>query len=76
MTLELLQKPFWLNKNPVPYMLGGVEKVTDKTEYGEGHFAITIFDRRVFITEGFEYVRNADTGESFVENGEWVGERE
>lgn len=37
MTLEKKQ----LNVT-APYLLGGVQKITDKTEYGDGRFAITI----------------------------------
>ena len=66
MTLELKQ---WNNE---PYALGGVQEITDKTEYGEGHFAITIFDRRIFFLDCFEYVKCRETGEYFVNRGEWV----
>lgn len=67
MTLELKR---W---NEEPYALGGVTKITDKTEYGEGHFAITIFDRRVFFLNCFEFVRCRETGTVYVNRGEWVG---
>ena len=75
MTLELLRYPdefFESTRNPEPYTLGGVEKITCNTEYGVGHFAITIFDTRVFVTELFQYVKNAETGEYYVKDGVWV----
>jgi hypothetical protein len=53
--------------------LGGVRDITDKTEYGEGHHAITIFDRKVFLTNAFEFVRDVDTNKYFVKDGKWVG---
>lgn len=73
MTLELKQyyDPQFDNSTK-PYTLFGVRKITDQTEYGQGYFAITIFERKVFITECFEYVKNSDTGEYFVKNGKWV----
>ena len=55
-----------------PYALGGVQEITDKTEYGDGYFAITIFDRRVFFLNCFEYVKCRETGEYFVNLAEWV----
>ena len=73
MTLELLMKQDDRFGEKAPYRLGGVKEITEQTEYGEGHFAITIFDRRVFFTEVFEYVKNDDTGEYFVKDGKWVG---
>lgn len=79
MTLELLRYPddfFEVNRNPKPYALGGVEKITCNTEYGVGHFAITIFDTRVFVTKLFQYVKNAETGEYYVKDGVWVAEPE
>ncbi|MGN0585142.1 MAG: hypothetical protein ACI4JD_06785 [Ruminococcus sp.] len=73
MTLELLRyKDDFFTRNPKPYKLGGVEKITCNTEYGIGHFAITIFDTRVFVMELFQYVKNAETGEYYVKNGVWV----
>lgn len=75
MTLELLRYPdefFESTRNPKHYTLGGVEKITCNTEYGVGHFAITIFDTRVFVTELFQYVKNAETGEYYVKDGVWV----
>ena len=75
MTLELLRYPdefFESTRNPKPYTLGGVEKITCNTEYGVGHFAITIFDTRVFVTKLFQYVKNAETGEYYVKYGVWV----
>lgn len=75
MTLELLRYPdefFESTRNPKPYTLGGVEKITCNTEYCVGHFAITIFDTRVFVTELFQYVKNAETGEYYVKDGVWV----
>jgi hypothetical protein len=73
MTLELKQYPGF-GSCKVPYLLGGVREITDKTEYGEGHHAITIFDRRVFLTDGYEYIRDVDTNKYFVKDGKWVGE--
>lgn len=78
-TLELLRYPddfFEVNRNPKPYTLGGVKKITYDTEYGAGHFAITIYDTRVFATEFFQYVKNAETGEYYVKDGAWVAELE
>lgn len=54
------------------YLLGGVVEITPDTEYGDGRFAIEIFDRRVFASECFEYVKDPDTKRVFVRNGEWV----
>ena len=76
MTLELLMKQDekWLVKCYNPFLLHGVQDITDQTEYGKGHFAITIFDRRVFLTETYEYVKDADTGKYYVKDGKWVGD--
>lgn len=74
MTLELKQYPNWAIAEPAPYLLGGVKEITCDTEHGEGYHAITIFDRRVFATECFEFVRNRDTGEYYVKNGKWAYE--
>ena len=54
-----------------PYSLGGVQKITDKTEYGDGRFAITIFDRRIFVTSCFDelYGKGLDV-ENWHLNGE------
>jgi hypothetical protein len=77
MTLELkMNKNDFFNNSTEPYQLGGVKEITDKTGYGKGHFAITIFDRRVFITECYEYVKDADSGKYFVKNGKWVADDE
>ena len=79
MTLELLRYEddfFEVNRNPKPYTLGGVEKITCNTEYGIGHFAITIFDTRIFAMELFQYVKNAETGEYYVKNGVWVCQKD
>ena len=65
-TFELKQK------GKDKYSLGGVVKITNETEYGEGHFAVVIFDRRVFYTEAFEFVRCRETGKYFVKDGKWV----
>ena len=65
-TLELKQK------EKDEYSLGGVVKITNDTEYGEGHFAIVIFDRQIFFTDAFEFVRCGETGEYFVKDGVWV----
>ena len=65
-TLELKQ---W---DKAEYSLGGVVMITNDTEYGDGHFAIVIFDRRVFYTDAFEFVRCRETGEYFVKDGMWV----
>lgn len=74
MTLELKQnKNDYFRNSTEPYRLGGVTDITDKTEYGTGYCAITIFDRRIFNAERFEYVKNADTDEYFVKDGKWVG---
>ena len=73
MTLELKQyKSDFFNNSTQPYLLGGVEEITDKTEYAIGHFAITISDRRVFITSCYEYVKDAESGKYYVKNGKWV----
>ena len=65
-TLELKQK------EKDEYSLGGVVKITNDTEYGEGHFAVVIFDRQIFFTDAFEFVRCGETGEYFVKDGVWV----
>ena len=75
MTLELKQyKSDFFNNSTQPYSLGGVKEITDKTEYGIGHFAITISDRRVLITDRYEYVKDAESGKYFVKNGKWVAD--
>ena len=66
MTLELKRY------NEPPYLLGGIREITDATEYGEGHFVITIFDQKVFFTDAFEYVKDPDTNTVYVQDGEWV----
>lgn len=67
MVLELKRntKEKTLSYSTEPYRLGGVVSITNDTEYGDGHFAITIFYTRVFVTELFEYVKD----------GKWVGDR-
>lgn len=73
MILELKRyEDDFFNNSTEPYRLGGVEDVTDKTEYGEGYFAITIFDRRVFFVKDFKYVRCVETGKCYVDSGKWV----
>ena len=74
MTLELKQykSPFFSNSTE-PYRLGGVKSITNNTFYGEGHFAITIFGTKVFVTSAFEYVKDVDSGKMFVRNGKWEG---
>ena len=75
MTLELLMtKDDFFDRCYKPFFLGGVKEITNQTEYGEDHFAITIFDRRVFYTDAFEYVKNADTDEYFIKDGKWIGD--
>lgn len=69
MTLELKQHKYNSTK---PYRLYGVKSITSNTIYGKGHFAITIFDTKVFFADCFEYVKDADSGKLFVENGKWV----
>ncbi len=74
MTLEVKQYPNGINRGyQEPYLLGGVKEITNQTEYGEGHHAVTILDRRVFATEYFEFVRDKDTGKYYVKDGQWVG---
>lgn len=73
MTLEMKQcKNEFLKNSTDPYRLGGVKDITNETIYGEGFFAITIFDTRIFVTDLFEYVKDADSGKMYVENGKWV----
>lgn len=73
MTLELKQyKNEFFNNSTEPYLLGGVEYITNETIYGDGHFSITIFDTRVFATDFFEYVKDADSGKMYVKSGKWV----
>ena len=77
MTLELKQyKSDFFNNSTQPYLLGGVKEITDKTEYGIGHFAIhfAIINRRVFITDCYEYVKDAESGKYYVKNGKWVSD--
>ena len=73
MILELKRyEDDFFNNSTEPYRLGGVEDVTDKTEYGGGYFAITIFDRRVFFVKDLKYVRCVETGKCYVDSGKWV----
>ncbi len=75
MTLELKKyKDDFFNWSTEPYRLERVERITNETVYGKGCFSITIFDERFFLTKTFEYIKNADTDEYFVKNGEWVGD--
>lgn len=75
MTLELKQyKHEVFNNSTEPYILGGVKNITNETAYGEGHFSITIFDTRVFVSDFFEYVKDADSGKMYVKNGKWVAQ--
>lgn len=74
MTLELKQYySDFFNNSTKPYLLDGVKEITSNTEYGDGHFAITIFDRQVFLTDAFEYVKDLDSGKYFVKDGKWIG---
>ncbi len=75
MTLELKRyKSDFFNNSTEPYLLGGVKDITSETVYGKGHFAVTIFDTRVFVADYFEYVKDSDTGKVYVENGKWKDE--
>lgn len=76
MELELKRntKDKTLSYSTEPYRLGGVVSITNDTECGEGYFAITIFDTRVFVTELFEYVKD-ENGKFYVKDGKWVGDR-
>ncbi len=77
MTLEIKQyRSYFFHNSTEPYRLSGVIDITDKTEYGEGHFAITISDRRVFYPEYFEYVKDADSGKYYIKDGIWVADNE
>lgn len=77
MTLELKQFPSnFFHNSTEPYRLGGVKSITNDTIYGEGHFAITIFDTRYFATDRFEYVKDADSGKMYVRCGQWVADME
>lgn len=78
MTLKLKYAPSEFGAKTIikPFFLYGVKEITNETEYGKGHFAITIFDRRVFITSGFSYVKNEETGKLYVRNGKWVADEE
>ena len=77
MTLELKQyKSDFFNNSTKPYRLGGVKLITSDTIYGKGHFAITIFDTKVFLIDCFEYVKDADSGKFFVENGKWCADND
>lgn len=74
MTLELKQYyNKFFNNSTKPYSLGGVKEITNNTEYGDGYFAITIFDRQVFLTDAFEYVKDSSSGKYFVKDGKWIG---
>lgn len=75
MNLELKRDKDY-SKSSELYRLGGVKEITDKTKYGRGHFAITIFDTRIFITEFFDYVKDVDSGKYYVKDGKWVGDME
>ena len=72
MTLELKQYyNKFFNNSTKPYSLGGVKEITNNTEYGDGYFAI--FDRQVFLTDAFEYVKDSSSGKYFVKDGKWIG---
>ena len=73
MTLELKQYNSEVFNNR-PYLLGGVKEITEKTEYGVGRFAMdfSIFGSRVYTTDCYEYVKDAESGKYYVKNGKWV----
>ena len=73
MTLELKRcKSDFFNISTKPYRLGGVQSITNDTVYGEGYFCIATFDTRVFFTDLFEYVKDADSEKFFIKNGKWI----
>ena len=77
MTLELKQyKSDFFNNSTKPYRLGGVKSITIETVYGKGQCAITIFDTKVFRIDCVEYVKDADSGKFFVENGKWCADND
>lgn len=77
MTLELKQYPNQINQQyQKSYFLGGVQEITNQTEYGPGYFAITIFDRRIFVTCDFEYIKEKGRERYFIKNGKWVENEE
>jgi len=77
MVLELKQyKNDFFNNSTEPYLISGVKEITGDTEYGAGHFAITIFDREVFYMPAFEYVKDADSGKYYVKDGKWAGDND
>jgi hypothetical protein len=76
MILELKMDKDYYDGYSEAYRIGGVKGITNKTKYGCGHFAITIFDTSVFITELFEYVKDADSGKYYVKDGKWVGDND
>lgn len=77
MTLLMKQyKNEFFNNSTEPYRINGVKDITNKTIYGDLHFAITILDTKVFATYFFEYVKDADSGNVYVENGKWVMQNE
>lgn len=69
MTLELKRyKDDFFDNSTEPYRLWGVKDVINKA----GYFVISIFDRRLFSTRDFEYVRCVETGKYYINNGKWV----
>ena len=77
MVLELKQyKNDYFNNSTEPYLLSGVKEITGDTEYGAGHFEITIFDRNVFYMPDFEYVKDAECGKYYVNKGKWVADND
>lgn len=55
-----------------PYFLGGVVSVKRIGNYCQ----IEIGDKRTFPISHFDLIKNDDTGEIFVENGQWFNEKE
>lgn len=71
MTLELKMFPDEYGLSSVaPYALSKVRKISSSSK--ARLVDITIDDTRSFLISRFDYIKDIDTGEYFVRNGEWI----
>ena len=72
MTLELKRyKDDFFNWSTEPYRLGGVKQIGTVANHPEYIF-IEIFIQRIFNPEIFEYIKDAENGTVYVQEGKWV----